>query len=109
MKVRRVFTRIRSVLSRNPRLPMKSVLDQNAAAPYAMDTSRPIDRAAAQGRVAALVIAGLLMIGVIIATASLSSFTPHWGEFVKIIAVVMFVSSMLALALGMVGDAFRRR
>ncbi|HEY0009004.1 MAG TPA: hypothetical protein VGB55_09805 [Tepidisphaeraceae bacterium] len=59
-------------------------------------------------RIFAWAAAALLMVGVLIAIASLSAFTPHWGELIKIIAVAMFVGSMVALALAMVGDVFRR-
>ena len=89
--------------------PMKTMA-HTSSPPHPLEKQATNEEASiARTRVAALIAAGLLMVGVILAATFLSSVTPRWGELVKIIAVVMFVGSMIALALGMVGDAFRRR
>ncbi len=51
----------------------------------------------------------LLLLSLLTGGASLSSLPPTWGDFAKIVAVALFVVSMIALSLGMIGDAHRRR
>jgi len=51
----------------------------------------------------------LLMVSLLTGGASLSSVPADWTDFGKIVAVALFVVAMVALSLGMVGDARRRR
>ena len=89
---------------------MKPMAEKTSSAPFPIEEATDQDRNDTHHtRLLALLAAGGLMVGVIVIFALLSSVTPRWSEFVKIIAVVMFVGSMIALALGMVGDSFRRR
>jgi hypothetical protein len=61
-----------------------------------------------RGRLAFVGVA-LLFISLLTGGASLSEIKPAWSELIKILAVALFVGSMVALALGMIGDARRRR
>ncbi len=49
------------------------------------------------------------MVSILTGGASLSSVPEDWTDFGKIVAVALFVVAMVALSLGMVGDARRRR
>jgi uncharacterized membrane protein YgdD (TMEM256/DUF423 family) len=51
----------------------------------------------------------LLLLSLLTGGASLSTLPTTWADFVKIVAVALFVGSMVALSLGMIGDARRRR
>jgi hypothetical protein len=96
--------------SDSPEPPMKSMARTTSSEPQLMDRDLSGEEAMiARRRFAALLAAAVLMIGVILSATFLSALTPYWGEIVKIVAVGLFVGSMIALALAMVGDAFRRR
>ena len=62
-------------------------------------------RAAAQNRVSAIGVA-MLILSILLGTAGthLAHISP---EIVKVVAVVIFVGSMLALAMGMIGETYR--
>lgn len=51
----------------------------------------------------------LLLLSLMSGGASFSTLPPTWSEFAKVVAAALFVGSMIALTLGMIGDARRRR
>lgn len=51
----------------------------------------------------------LLFLSLLSGGASLSTLPPTWSEVAKVVAAALFVGSMIALTLGMIGDAQRRR
>ena len=50
----------------------------------------------------------LLILSLLIGGAGLGHSITNWAELTKVIAVALFVTAMVALAMGMIGDNFRR-
>ena len=50
----------------------------------------------------------LLVLSLLVGGAGLGHSITNWAELTKVIAVALFVTAMVALAMGMIGDSFRR-
>lgn len=60
-----------------------------------------------RGRLAIVGVA-LLAMSILVGGAGWNNTITNWADLTKVIAVALFVAAMVALAMGMIGDSFRR-
>jgi len=59
-----------------------------------------------RGRLAVIGVS-LLVMSVLFGGAGLNTGITNWADLTKVIAVALFVTAMIAVAMGMIGDSFR--